>query len=322
MISEIKPDILIHYAPDINNKNPISVVYVRPKTNQVNYERAIILATQKYADVIYLANLNGRLFLKNALIIEHYNSQYLYAIYAKKEMTKYPEMIQKFEEHFNTDFETANIIGSYEAILNFNMDAEDLFNYIVDDKDFLKLFGQTIKRINGYYVLNYDIPAILKKYTADTNIFVLAARFKDEQFLINELNQSIFENLNANIQTPIIDKDKLGMLDWSEQVRRTYHLSRNHLSSVFDMMDFIFINDSDHVQPENITFSHNLIYDGIISKKQLQIIKLHSLVYVTENAQSRLINILEESNGKSFEECIETLKNIDWKKTTDKTNAY
>ncbi|HOV14649.1 MAG TPA: hypothetical protein PK771_10225, partial [Spirochaetota bacterium] len=90
---QIKPDVIIDYICNRESNLPVALVYVRPETNEVHYEKAIILGITPFADVVYLANLNGRIFIKDALILDHYSSQYKFAVYGKEEMAKYPEFI-------------------------------------------------------------------------------------------------------------------------------------------------------------------------------------------------------------------------------------
>ena len=158
----IKPDVIIDYIYSNAIDKPAALVYVRPETNEVHYEKAIILGIMPYADVVYLANLNGKIFIKDALILDHYPSQYRFAVYGKDEMAKYPEFIEKFEKYFDDKFEKAQIMGSFDALIKLGMTDELLFNIVVDKKDFLKLYGQTIKKINNIYILNYDMPMIIK----------------------------------------------------------------------------------------------------------------------------------------------------------------
>ncbi len=313
-MSEIKPDVIIPYIQTDSPMNPLTVVYVRPQTNKLNYETAIIKGVQDFGDIIYLANLNGKLFIKNALILEHYSTQYIFSIYAKHEIAKYPEMIDKFESHFKVKFDEANIIGSFDALLSLNIDSETLFNTMVDDCDFLRMYEQTIKKIDNLYIVNYDIPAIIKKYDPESNIFVVAARFKDKNLKIEELNQAIFDNLKNNMSTPIIDEDKYKHMEWWEKVRRTYHISGNNIAACFDMIDFVYNTKGNNVTFDEIPFTHSLISKGIITQEKLAYLKNYNLVRT--NPDGKLINIAATKSGLSFEECEELIKTIKWESPT------
>ena len=107
-------------------------------------------------------------------------------------------MASKFEEHFKIKFNNAQIIGSFDAILKLKLSKQELFNKFVDDKDFLKFYGQTIKKIDDYFIVNYDLPAVLNKYDFTANVFVV---------LINSNNKLLVEGSPLNV-SQLRDKAK------------------------------------------------------------------------------------------------------------------
>ncbi len=304
----IKPDVIIDYIYSNAIDKPAALVYVRPETNEVHYEKAIILGIMPYADVVYLANLNGKIFIKDALILDHYPSQYRFAVYGKDEMAKYPEFIEKFEKYFDDKFEKAQIMGSFDALIKLGMTDELLFNIVVDKKDFLKLYGQTIKKINNIYILNYDMPAIIKRYTPKANVFVIAVKFKDPMTSFMDINQSIFERMKENnvvIEGEGIYKD----LEWNEIIRRTYHISKNHIMAMFDMIDFVIRTDTHHIEFHQTPLGRLCIEDKNILPEDLYKLKDCPLVYVLKDGKRRLVNLIEEANEMSMEECSLLIKN-------------
>ncbi len=308
----IKPDVIIDYisvASDLPTDLPTALVYVRPETNEVHYEKAIILGITPYADVVYLANLNGRIFIKDALILDHYASQYRFAVYAKEEMARFPEFVETFENYFKTSFDSSFIIGSFDALIKLNLNDESLFNYIVEDKDFLKLYGQTIKKINNVFVVNYDMPAIIKRYTPKANVFAIAIKFKDKNTSFLEINQSIFDQIKKNNMV-IVDEEFHKSLEWNERIRRTYHISRNNVMAMFDMVDFIIRNNNDHLRFIETPLGKTLIEENGISEDFIIRIKEFPIVYIEENGKKRLVNLLEEANGMNMEECVNLIKRI------------
>jgi hypothetical protein len=307
---EIRPDVIIDF---IDNDSPLPdlVIYVRPETNEIHYEKAIIMGVNPFGDVIYLANLNGRLFIRDALILEHYNSQYKFAIYGKEEMEKYPEIMYAFEEYFKVDFDSANIIGSFDAILKLNISDEEMFNIIVSDRDFFKFYGQTIKRINNHFVINYDMPAILKRYTAKSNIFVISVRLKDENIDPWTVNLSIFDQLKKD-NTPLVSEASLQLLDWNEQIKRTYHISRNHIMAMFDMLDFIITANGKHIGFYNTPLGKLLLDAYGYTESDLSNLKQDPLVYIDFKGQKKLVNIMEEGNKKSLKECADLISRVIW----------
>ncbi|MBP7552552.1 MAG: hypothetical protein KA885_03925 [Spirochaetes bacterium] len=309
--SEIKPDILIDYFDDRTNNNPMIVIYVRPETNEVHYEKALILGVSPYANAVYLANLSGKIFLKNALILDHYASQYRFSINAGKEIEKYPEMVERFEKHFGVSLDKAKVVGSFDAMPKLDMNADEMFDTIVDQKDFLNFYGQTIKKIKDYYVVNYNIPALVKRYTPDINIFVLAAKSKNPECDFEEINQSIFEQMKQNAKTPIVDEVLLKQLKWNEKIKRTYHISKNHIMAMFDMMDFIFKSNGERIGFIDTPLGRRLIENYNFNDDMLFQLKEYPIVYVKEKRKKKkLVNIIDYARGKTMEESVGILSSI------------
>ncbi len=239
-IYQITPDILIEYKYDFENITPVSVIYVRPETNKISYEKAILKGILPYSDVIYMANLNGELFIKNALILDHYSSQYRFAIYGPEEIKKYPIMAKKIEEYFNIEINSPSLIGSFEAILKMNITPEELFNTFVDDKDFYKIYGQTIKKINGMYIINYDLPAIFLRYDYNSNTFIIVIKLKSNKISFQEINHSIANEIQNDKYLKFYDEEKYKDMDLIEKAKRTYHFSVSHIMAMYDMTDFVY----------------------------------------------------------------------------------
>ena len=79
----MKPDILLSYPEeedglaDRPERTAYAVIYVRPETNTVLYERAIVVDIEKRGDtLIYMANLNGALFLRDRILEIHYATRF------------------------------------------------------------------------------------------------------------------------------------------------------------------------------------------------------------------------------------------------------
>ncbi len=307
----IKADVIIDFITNYQEKNPIILAYVRPESNEVNYEKSIIKGVSKYGEVVYLANLNGRLFIRDQLITDHYSSQYRFSVYTKKEIEKYPELVKNFEDHFHVKFEDADIIGPFDAILKMDISDEDLFNSIVGKDDFLKFCGQTIKKIKQYYVVNYNMPYLIKKYSPQSNVFVIAIRLHSEEINFMEINQSIFEQMQLN-KNPLIGEDILKSMEWNEKIKRTYHVSRNHLTATFDMLDFIIRNNGSHLNLSETPFGMMLIDDYGFTVDDILSMKDRQLFYINDDKGRRLINILDEANNLSMKDCASMLKKLEF----------
>lgn len=307
---KIKPDIIIDYFNRSDLNLPIIIIYVRPESNEVFYEKVLLKGISPFADVVYLANLNGKIFLKYALILDHYSIQYKFAVQGKTQIIKYPEMVKKFEKYFNVEFEKANIIGAFDAILNLRIKSNELFDLIVDEKDFLKFYGQTIKKIKDLYIVNSNIPALLEKYTPETNVFVIAAQLRKKNFKIKEINYSIFEEFKKNEKAILVDDSILKNLKLEEKIKRTYHISRNNIMATFDMMDFIFKGNGEKIRWDETPLGRIILEQKIMTEEELFNLKETPLVYIKNKRGKKFINIVEDAKDKTIEECVSLIRSI------------
>lgn len=330
---EVKPDVLIPYSAsadrDILAESSIALISVRPETNKVNYEAAIVQSVSPYARAVYLANLSGELINNRAIIACHYASQLQFAINARQEMARYPEMVQTFEEKFAEDFMNAPIIGSFEALLDYRLkeDADDLFATMVPDSDFLEMYGQTIKKIDGYYVMNYDMPAIITRHHEDTGMFIMAVQLKDNSANFSNLLHYIYDTMNRNESTEFIGPEERRCLDlaWYDQVRRTFHISRSHIEAMFDLTDYVFKDDQERIRYADTPLGQKLIKNNVIGEKELEqrmkLLKDTPLVYIKQvDGSEKLVDIILEGKIKkdnqflelSLEQCCDIFRHIDW----------
>ena len=73
-------------------------------------------------------------------------------------------MIERFEEWYKIKWSDANVVPAFKALEILNISSKELFNLWVNDKDFFYVHGQSVKKIGSLYVINYDIPELLKSY--------------------------------------------------------------------------------------------------------------------------------------------------------------
>ncbi|MBN2547133.1 MAG: hypothetical protein JXB50_15130 [Spirochaetes bacterium] len=313
-IDQIFPDIIIEYNYDFENINPVSVIYVRPETNKISYEKAILKGILPYSDVIFMANLNGQLFIKNALILDHYASQYRFAIYGPEEIKKYPLMSKKIEDYFNIDINSPKLIGSFEAILKLNITPEELFNTFVDDKDFYKICGQTIKKLYDMYIINYDLPAIFLRYDDNSNIFIIVIKFKNNKIKFQDINYSIANEIKNDKYLKFYDEEKYKDMDLIEKAKRTYHFSSSHTMAMYDMSDFVYNTNGERIQLKETPLGYYLLNNNIASEDILIKLKEFPIINTKKNNQETPINIIEDIKNYNFEQCIELIKNINLNK--------
>ncbi len=324
--------VLIPYIPSENRNATLSLIAVRPETNKIIYESEIIKSVQPYIEAAYMANISG-LYMKEKKIIEnHYSLQIKFARNGKDEIAKYPPFIQHFEKKFQTDFTSAPIIGSYDILARklLEKDEEELFNTIVPRGDMLDIYGQTIKKIGDYFVVNYDMPAIGTKYHNGTDIFIILVRITDHKRHISDINHEIYDRFMNNDSIDILDSEKRKNICWYNQVKRTYHMSWSHIQTMFDMVDFVFNEDQNPIKfidtPLGALLGEKKIIPIADLENKLRKLKENPLIYLTEKNTDikRLTNVIFEGRKmekdmefteKSLEDCCDIIKRIDWEKS-------
>lgn len=327
----LTPDVLIPYSMDPHGlgESSVTLISVRPETNTVNYEASILRSIRKYADVVYLASLSGSLVNKKAIVASHYSSQLQFAINGKKELSRYPEMKRLFREKFMVEFEAAPIIGPFEALLDYRLkrDADELFETFVPENDFLEMYGQTVKKIGDYYVINYDMPAVITRHHENTAVFNIAVRMKSISYRFSGIHHLIYENMRKSKSTLLIDSEKRKEMAWYNRVRRTYHISRSHIEAMFDLKDYVFVNDTARIKYKDTPLGRKLLdewgFEEDRLEKCMQRLKENPMVYLKEDGRHRLVNIVLEGKErrhstfleKGLDECCRIIKKIDWEKS-------
>ena len=264
----MKPDILVAYPPEEGfgpGVGSYAVVYVRPETNTVLYERAIVAGIRARGDaIIYTANLNGRLFESDGILKRHYVTQLAFAADPLGQLKLYPEIGERLARHFGQPADRLPLVGAFQAATR--TPAEELFETFVPPEDFLACWGQQFKRIGGEVVANPGLPAVLRRYTPQANVFVVVVRSPDgSPGFFAALNRAIYLEITSRAETPLVDGERLGGAPWSERVRRTYHLSRTHLMAMFDMADLVYLGEGRRLPLADTPLGRSLRADGILS---------------------------------------------------------
>ena len=274
-----------------------AVVYVRPETNNVLYERAIVAAVRKQGQLVYLANLNGAIFQRDRILERHYSSQFRFARDPRGQLARYPEVAARVTSHFKQSVETAPLIGAFDAVETLSVPPEELFGTILSDADFLNCYGQEFKRIGDSIVVNPHLPAIVRRYTPQSNVFTLVVRLGDRSAKAFEaLNHAIYVQVTASRDTPVLDEERLQFLDWSQRIRRTYHVSANHLMAAFDMSDLVYVGDTEHLDAARTPLGRWLVSRGAASAERLRELQDAHLAYI---GKDRVLEYLPRFSGAS-----------------------
>ncbi len=310
------PDILVAYAPDQGlaagpEPGAYAVVYVRPETNSVLYERAIAAAIRGRGEqVVYLANLSGGLLQQDGVLQDHYATQLRFAEDPLGELSRYPEIARRLERHFGAGV-CRLLVGAFEAASRTGSSEEELFETFVPPADFLSCFGQQFKRMGGAVVANPALPAVLKRYAAQANVFVVAVRSTEASpGFFAALNRAIYREITSRADTPLVDAARLGRVPWPEKVRRTYHISRTPLMAMFDMVDFVYQADGSRLEVAETPLGRSLLAQGVLTAEKLQAIKRDPLVRLPEAAGGVLHYLPLAGEGKGLDFTRQLLRSL------------
>ena len=307
-----RPDILVPYAAEEDLSSGTrrdrirhAIVCVRPESNRLPYEAEIVSVLKARARVTYIANLNGRLFTEGGILRSRYASQFRFARDPRAFLGQYPELALAFEEHFGVSVSEAPIRSSLGDLSEIGLSPEGLFTTIVSDADFLAVKGQTFKRIHGVYIVNYDLPAIVRRYTPEANVFVaLAEAEADSDDFYDGLNEALHDTIASHSETPLVFGAELSGLSWHERVRRTYHLSMNRLQAMLDMADFVYPDASGRLDVAGTPLGAALVKAGAIGAEALRQAKESHLCRLAAPGPdlANLAFLPYDGHGMGFEE--------------------
>jgi hypothetical protein len=315
---QVKPDILLSYpeAEDGFAERPeraaYAVVYVRPETNTILYERAIASGIRKRGDtVIYTANLNGSLFLRDRILESHYAAQFRFAEDPRGELLRYPQIAGRVQEHFGIDIERASLVGPFEAVTRLGVSEEMLFGTFLPEEEFLSCWGQQFMRFGGTIVVNPHLPAILKRYSPSANVFVVAVRSRDgSPDFFPALNKAIYDEITSRVETPILHGGTLEHLAWPERIRRTYHISRTHLMALFDMSDFVYLSENSRLDASRTPLGRELIRSGAATAEVLNAVKRQPLAFARRGDATALEYLPLSCEGQGVEAVRDLLRRL------------
>jgi len=286
-----------------------AVAYVRPETNNVLYERAILSGLRARGTIIYCANIGGSVFQRDRILEGHYPTQFRFARDPRGELGQFPEIAERVQGHFHRSLEEMNLVGSFAAAAALGMSEEDLLETIVPSSDYLGCWGQSFKRIGSSIVVNPNLPAIIKRHASPANVFAVVARFHDASpGCLDDVNHLIFDAITARSETPLVDGEKLDSLDWSERIRRTFHFSINHLMTMLDMADFVYVNGDQRLDVADTPLGRLLVSEGAVSAEELRSLKSFPLVRRSGGRGSPLLYLPTAAGGMTPHQVVSLMK--------------
>lgn len=249
--------ILIPYSGPLKEAGKQDIfVYLRPESNGVEVESTIFKVIEKnpaYKDgiwLIYMANLSGSWMVRRRVIEHHYALKLYFATHGKEALT--PGIRRGFERCYRLPFDDAEVIGSFEAMRRLKCSAEDLFQTWVPADDFCQVCGQTFKRIENLVVVNYDIPALLHKNNAESDIAVMLFRIST--------GFDYFDELVGEIRDALVQKE---LLSPEKHESRVFHISKSPFEQILDAEGHLVSRDGETYPLEEISFSRFLLEKGV-----------------------------------------------------------
>jgi len=298
-----EPTVLLPYpGPSEAYCNDI-FVYLRPETNGVIVESTLLRVIRNNSNyknrikLVYLANIPGDFIVENRIVEEHYGYKLYFTVKGKAVFT--PFMKERFENYFHTPFEEAPIIGAFEALRVFNISHNELFEIRVPEEDMLLVDDQSIKKIDGYFVINYDIPAIINRNNYQTDIATMILRTNHSYDIIHEMIQDMGDALiKANI------------LKSGKPLSRIFHYSRGPFDQIRDAIGYLYDMKGEHEALGKTTFCNYLLERGITMNNIL-----YAMRYPIMHFRADSNNIIEDSlfsytENDSFERALEKYLSI------------
>lgn len=252
-----RPTILLDYSGVDEGSDVEDIfVYVRPETNNVQIESRLLRvikhcpAYRDGIDLVYMANLPGEYILERHIVERHYAHKLFFAVHGAAAFT--PEMRDEYERTTRSPFRSDCVLGGYQALKALAMTPEELFGTWVDDDSIITVSGLTLKRIENYWVIGYDIPALLHKNTRNTDIAVMLFRSRVGYPYFVELVERMYEEIMDD-----------GLVDSRIPRSRLFHYSRSPFEQILDGTGYLVRSDGSPAQIDDLTFARYLEQRGV-----------------------------------------------------------
>ena len=200
-------------------------------------------------------------------------------------------MIDVFEDHYGLPFDHKKVIGAYQALELLQMSEDELFHIWVSPKEYLMVHGQSVKPYKGYYFVNCDIPALLKKNDENTDIFSMILRtnrpYKDIHRLFQTIGQ-VFKEENI-LTNPVMYSHVL-------------HYSHGPFEQILDEIGYVYTPDSDHIDLEEISFFRYLVDKGCRPEDILNAVRRPIMPFRTDEDTTVEKNLFNFTYENSYEE--------------------
>jgi len=251
-----RPSILVPYGGPDTDENALDVfVYLRPETNGVAVESTVMKVIKECQvrsselQLVYMANVPGGYIASRRIVERHYSLRLFFAVHGGSSFS--PDMREQFEAFYGTTFDDEKVIGAFDALRRFQWEPEDLFGLWVDEQAVTRIAGQVIKQYQGVWVVNYDIPALLHKNNAATDIAVMAFRTRE--------GYPHFFELAMQMKSALVER---GLLRKGMPIARAVHISHSPFEQLLDARDYLLTPDGSAAGMPSSSFAAFLMKNG------------------------------------------------------------
>ncbi|MFP4375005.1 MAG: hypothetical protein ACLFPO_11785 [Spirochaetaceae bacterium] len=297
------PQILVPYPGPETDPSFLDIfVYMRPETNGVVGEREVLKVVEECPQykidlhLVYLANIPGEFIASNHIVERHYAVKMSFAVHGRRLFTEH--MKERFREHFDVEFESAPIIGAFEALDRLGVRAEDLFSQWVDEPDILVVDGQTVKRVGAFFVVNYDIPALIHKNNRNTDIAVMLFRTR--------MGYQDFLSLTSKMRQGFIER---GMLGTQSSVSRVFHYSKSPVEQILDGLGYLYAPQARRIPMRELSFAAFLLQHEV-GETEIRGL-LDNPIATFETTRGRVEDsVIAYTRNESYERALEKLRTM------------
>ena len=289
------PSVLIPYPGACRKQDCNDVfVYLRPETNGVEVESTILRVVRnnpQYRNeiqLVYLANIPGDFIVRNKIIEDYLSCQLYFAVGGKDRFTEHMKNV--FESYFRKSLNQAEVVSPFRAMELFSMTPDELFSLRVPMRDMLLINGQSIKKYQNVFIINYDIPGILHKNNNKTDIAAMVFR--------TTLKYSVIHNLIDDMGKALL---KAGILHPKKPLSRIFHYSKGPFDQIKDAIGHLYRFGNEHVPISEISFAAYLIEKGFSETEILGTIRNPIIQIEARTGQRIENNLFSYTANDSFE---------------------
>ena len=298
-----EPTVMIAYAgPDPAGDTQDITVHVRPETNRIEVESALVRALRPTARhsgslvPVYLANLPGDFMLAKQVVLKHYADRVHFARVGGAGFT--PWMRQEFRRRVGVECDPAWVLGGFQAIAQLALSPNALFALRVPGADLWTICGQQIKRHRDRFLVNPSLPAVLAKVTPESNVFVLVLRCGLAAPDFVELVQQAAAGMRAN-----------GLLSASGPISHLFHYSKGPFESVLDCQGYLWSPEGIAAASDQISFVRYLTDRGHPLQRILEVVG-NPIVSYRSQGEYREDSIFSLTAGCSSAEAEEVFREL------------